>query len=335
MKTLSPVAVVALPLILFLAGCSDPFAGETLVALRVGGEPQAADWERAVPLDIEVWKGNVHVRPEIVALDGDTSHRSTPDCHHGPSSSDPVGMRLQALYNAEKIYLLLQWPDPTPDRDLGWWERQGDGWSARPMADDGVGLLWGPGARTEEGGGFRCQTACHMMEVDVYDGGTKMRMGMRGGPGQVLDLWRWRAGVTEPFQRADDMVVDGTGKRGDEGQELPSVNRSPSGPGPRQVGAESSPPYFLIEEPSGRQGDIASEALWKDGWWTLLLVRALDTMDPDDVVFTPGVRVPFSVSVFDNTFTEHHVLGGGAELLLWNGEARREDRRHRDEHLDF
>ena len=61
---------------------------------------------------------------------------------------------------------------------------------------------------------------------------------------------------------------------------------------------------------------------------------------PDDTVFTPGLAVPFSISVFDSTFTEHHVLDMSAELLLVK-EANQTDsstalnRRDRYEPLDF
>jgi len=255
-------------------------------------------------------------------------------------------VRIQALYNREELFLLLRWQDQTEDRELGVWETGPEGWTARPGADDGIALLWEPvrelagetgGTRGEDP--FRCQNACHMMEVDVYDGGTKMRMGMKAPDGQVMDLWRWRASVTERFGLADDMVIDEVGKRGDEGQILPRENRSTMAAGPETVGTGSLPnsgtPYYIVEAPGGRQGDVKAEARWEDGTWHLLLRRALDTADPDDVVYAPGGMVPFSVSVFDSTFSEHHVSGASAQLVLWQGIDKQSKRRNIDEPMDF
>jgi len=343
------LAIAALAVVLALnTGCSSPFAGDTLVARFVEGEPGQGDWERAVPLDLTVWKGNVNLPEEVLALDQETSHRSTPDCHHGPSTSDPVSVRIQALYNREELFVLLSWEDRTEDRELGTWEKGPQGWTARPGADDGLALLWEPVPETtaSEGDGdrFRCQYACHMMEVDVYDGGTKMRMGMRSPEGQAMDLWRWRASVTGSFGLADDMVMDENGKRGDEGQVLPRENRSDTAAGPSKAGpgkavlgtvSGSVAPYYIIEAPGGRQGDVRARARWEDGAWHLLLQRALDTADPDDLIYRPGDTVPFSISVFDNTFSEHHVSAGSALLVLWQDKGGEYQGRDLDEPMDF
>jgi hypothetical protein len=320
--------------------------------MRVKQEPGETHWERAVPLDLEVWMGNVNLRPEIVALDQETSHRSTAQCHHGPENSQPVKVRLQAWYTDRELYLRIRWPDATEDRDLGRWERRNGGWTARPGADDGIAILWGkaqpvadPDRVYNDGGGngrdgfreeFRCQKTCHMMEVDVYDGGTQMRMGMRYDGDTALDLWRWRAGVTDPFGLADDMVVDGQGKRGDRDMELMQQLPKPVGDPGERVAA----PYRETRRPTGRQAQVRTRSVWADGWWEVLFVRELSSSDPDDITFTPGMVVPFSISVFDSTFTEHHVLDLGARLFLADrtsnaGAMRNEDRRNRYEPLDF
>jgi hypothetical protein len=287
--------------------------------------------------------GNVNIRPEIVALDQETSHRSTAQCHHGPANSDPVKVRMKAFYNDRELYLKVRWSDATVDRDLGFWEKGPAGWLARPRADDGLAVLWGVARGGVAGGGvtgdgdgpekeFRCQRACHMMEVDVYDGGTQMRMEMRHDGAEVLDMWRWRAGVTAPFNRADDMVVDREGKRGDEGQVLLTTVHDPRGSG--------TVPYREVQRPAGRQGHVKAESRWVDGWWEVLFIRDLDTSDPDDTVFMPGLAVPFSISIFDSTITEHHVLDTSADLVLidrtFRGTGRAAaDRRRSDDPLDF
>lgn len=338
MKTVFITSFILFLPFLFLAGCSSHFAGDTLVALPVEGGPTGEDWERAVPLDMKVWMGNVNIAEEIISLDMETSHRSTPECHHGPSTSEPVDVRIQALYNREELFLLLRWTDQTMDRELGTWEKGPEGWNARPGADDGIAILWEqmkePAGSRDDEDSFRCQYACHMMEVDVYDGGTNMRMGMKTPEGEIMDLWRWRASVTGPFGLADDMVIDEKGKRGDEGQILPRENRSAVSTGPERISGSWSP-FYIVEEPRGRQGDVKAIGRWEDGEWRLSFRRALDTSDPDDVAHFPGSSVPFSVSVFDNTFSEHHVSESSAVLVLWKGEIMKNRRREIDEAMDF
>lgn len=311
-KLIRPVlGGVVLLALLTAAGCSGPFTGRELAALPVAREPTGEDWEKTVPLVVEAWMGNVHERPEIVALDRETSHRSTAQCHHGPSESDPVEVRLQALYSREEIFILAQWEDRTRDTDLGHWEKMAGGWAATPGADDGIALLWGPAVEGE----FRCQSACHMVDVEVFDGRREMQMRMMFAGEGIADLWRWRSGVTAPFGLADDMAVDRDGKRGDEGQALILENHPP--PTDAEAAAEGMTiPYVLIEPPGGDQADVRADGSWDRGHWKVLFRRRLVTGDGDDRVFTAGDRFGFGLGVFDNTFRDHHVVQEGLELRL-------------------
>ncbi len=302
---------ILISFVLTTAGCSGPFEGRELAALPVNGTPTIEDWERAVPLVVQAWMGNVNQRPEIVALDRETIHRSTAQCHHGPSVSEPVEVRLQALYTDEEIFILARWRDRTRDTDLGRWVRAGDQWAAAPGEDDGIAILWGPEGRSD----FRCQNTCHMVDVDVYDGAREMRMEMKlDGPGSA-DLWRWRSGLTGAFDLADDMIVDREGKRGDEGQTLARESRPPADPA-GLPDPEGPVPYLLIEKPRGGQADVRARWSWDRGWWKVMFRRRLTTGDSDDREFAAGDRIGFSLGVFDNTFSEHHVVEKGLELRL-------------------
>lgn len=303
--------LAACALVLFLTACASPWSGDRLVAGRVDGPPTESQWDQAVPLDVTVWKGNVHEPPELVAIDSETSHRSSADCHHGPSSSDPVQVRLAALASDTQLYLRVTWRDHTRDQDNGRWEKAAGEWEAWPGADDGVAILWG----VADSGPMRCQRSCHMMEVDVYDGGTQMRLGMRHDGDGILDLWRWRAGITGPYLLADDMVVDREGKRGDEGQVLAEENRRPGKPGPL-VSRGDGAPYYLVTAPRDREAQVKAQGMWDRGRWQVTFRRSLDTGDRDDVVFLPGAAIPFGISVFDNTRTEHHVTETGFNLVF-------------------
>ena len=307
------VLTFAVPLALVLAAtsCTGPFEGRELVALHVDGQPTREDWERAVPLVVKAWMGNVHERPEIVALDRETTHRSTPQCHHGPSESEPVEVRLQALFTGDEVFVLARWEDRTRDTSLGRWEKAAGGWAAAPDADDGIAIMWGPEGQRD----FRCQNTCHMVDVDVFDGSREMRMRMMVPGEKIADLWRWRSRVTAPFGVADDMVVDRDGQRGDEGQVLTRENRPPEIRGNASSG-EGPVPFFLVERPRGDQAQVRTVSSWERGWWTVLFQRRLVTGDGDDRNFSEGDRLEFSVGVFDNTFREHHVVKDGLELRM-------------------
>ncbi len=310
-------------------GCADPFAGDTLTALPVEGEPSEAEWDRAVPLRMEVWKGNVHLRPEVVALDQETSHKSTAACHHGTDNSAPVQVEVTALWSPRYLYFRVRWQDPTRDEALGWWEREGAGWVGRADDDDGVGILWGiPG---EEG--HRCQRNCHMEDVGLRDRATLLQMKMRTAPAGTYDLWRWRAASTAPFASADDMAVGIAGRVGDAGQTLPREQEPP----PAATGA--SAPRFLPQPPTGREADVAADSAWEDGWWTVTFRRALETGDPADLAHREGETVPFGVAVFDHTSLEHHVATEPRLLRLGvrgaPPPAREKDKRDDQDFLDL
>ncbi|MFA6149020.1 MAG: ethylbenzene dehydrogenase-related protein [bacterium] len=288
----------------------------TLAALPVAGEPSESDWAKAIPLDLTVWKGNIHLRPEIVTLDSETSHTSTAACHHGTANSPPVAVKLMALYSPEEIFLRAAWDDATSDGPgaLGEWVRKKNGsWTARFGADDGFAIMWGsPGEK-----GFRCQTSCHMIDVGISGSATLMQLKMIAPSGKRYDLWRWRGGITAPFGAADDMVVDNAGKRGDEGQVLPLLNRREDGnPARTKEGGEAAP-YYLTEAPHGSEADVKARGGWKDGRYSVVLRRRLVTGNPGDIAFrgTAG-EIPFSIAVFDYTFREHHVNAGSFRLRL-------------------
>ncbi|WP_342664859.1 ethylbenzene dehydrogenase-related protein [Meiothermus rufus] len=43
-----------------------------------------------------------------------------------------------------------------------------------------------------------------------------------------------------------------------------------------------------------------ARGVWKDGYWTLMLKRKLNTGSGNDVVFEPGRSITMSLAVYDN-----------------------------------
>lgn len=311
-NTVALLAVVVFTLV-GSSGCSGSFRGNVLAAVPIAAEPGEDDWERAVPLDLDVWMGNVHERPEIVTLDRQVSHRSTAACHHGPQKSRPVRVRLMALYSEKNLFLKAQWVDDTMDDDLGVWTRQDGIWVPRPGVDDGIAIIWG----AQSDGAFSCRSACHMAETDIFDGDTERRMTMMHTGEGILDLWRFRSAVTAPFGLADDMFIDRSGKRGDEEQTLVRDNRPEDLPDQSSDrGGEKQFPYYSVMPPYGMESDVKVVSGWERGVWTVLFQRRLDSGDIRDRVFAAGEEFPFAVAVFDNTWSEHHVSDRNLVLIL-------------------
>ncbi|MDA0999544.1 MAG: ethylbenzene dehydrogenase-related protein [bacterium] len=72
-----------------------------------------------------------------------------------------------------------------------------------------------------------------------------------------------------------------------------------------------------VDPPRGSRGDIDAKGVWKDGMWTLELRRKLDTGHPDDVVFVPGKKHAFGLSVHDNDGdVDHSYSIGSTQLIL-------------------
>ncbi|MBN2091534.1 hypothetical protein JW964_18115 [candidate division KSB1 bacterium] len=49
-------------------------------------------------------------------------------------------------------------------------------------------------------------------------------------------------------------------------------------------------PSYVLEDPLNSSGDIMAAGQWKDGFWTVELVRACKTKDENDVTFNPNER---------------------------------------------
>ncbi|MBI5682622.1 MAG: hypothetical protein HZC45_05600 [Deltaproteobacteria bacterium] len=72
---------------------------------------------------------------------------------------------------------------------------------------------------------------------------------------------------------------------------------------------DSIPGWFLQAEPKGSQTDVKAEGGWKDGMYTVVLKRKLNTGNADDKVFEPGKKYTVGFAVHDDAVTTrfHHI----------------------------
>lgn len=114
--------------------------------------------------------------------------------------------------------------------------------------------------------------------------GTKKPHFYRGGSSDQVHLWVWKADL------------DLAGGRGTE-----------------EGNARGWKQPIKLQAEDGQQ--IAGEAKWDQGRWTVVMKRPLNTGDKNDVQFEKGVFTPMSVNAWDGSNGEHGLIMG---LSTWH-----------------
>lgn len=222
---------------------------------------------------------------------------------------------MRAMYDDEFIYLHASWADKTESHVRGTWEFGEDGWSRQKGDEDRIAIAFNISSAKFDSEG--CDGFCHDDKLYAPEENSK------------IDLWHWKAARGGMFMSSDDQVLvynpEG-GRVNDAGRTVAgdNVNEGKTGPARRwkddadkrgPLNAETSTlidevfkpevgytvPYVLLRPGEGSRADIESRGEWKDGRWSVMLKRKLNTTHNDDAVFKPGERVSFGVSIFDNT----------------------------------
>lgn len=313
---------------------------DRLYALWLERAPQSDDWERALPRLITVKGGRVHKLNPLPDIDEDTVHVTTASCHHGSTPPAPLGVDVRAFYTNTDLYLRFSWLDPTRDEAIRQWQFNGKEWLAAPALEDGLGILWDSGDRFRQ---FTCSYACHIDGFGVAGANfhANNRMKLPRDEGIELDLWNWKAGRTARFGFADDRTLGFKGMEGDVPGEIFQENSRARSEGQgsiaifgigdtpvydqegRSIGKEFRPagsvaPGYISARPVGSRADVAAVTEYRDGRWTVILHRALQTTDRRDVVFTPGkmTGIAFGLSIMDDTIKEHYASIATEHLVL-------------------
>lgn len=324
--------------LLVQSGCKE-IPADRLYALHLEQAPDAAVWDRALPRLVTVKGGRVHKVDPLPDIDEDTVHTTTASCHHGASLPPPLEVDLRAFYTDHDLFLRLSWRDATRDLTMRQWRFDGKAWQSSTGLEDGLGLLWAP---SDAYGRFTCSYACHISDFGVsgasFHASNKMKLAQAG---TTLDLWNWKAQRTGRFGFADDRYLDVNGMQGDTPGELftensrfrlePEAGRVPFAEGDAPIyddeglpvgkefrSAGSTAPGYLTERPLGGRADVTAVADYRDGRWTVILRRSLDSGDPHDLRFVPGeaAGVAFGLSIMDDTLKEHYASVTEERLVL-------------------
>lgn len=235
------------------------------------------------------------------------------------SGGGPTEATVRAAYDHIYVYFQVVWEDPTAtesinkktwtyDADTETWSQSGN--------EDRVYFLWDINTQDFEKG---CNTFCHTeWEIDSHMG--------TNNPGDILDVWHWKAARTNPLGNADDKYWtslenakvfyydSGTVERtriADEGTGFDSGNKesglpmymNENDPGADNVflfvdeaipfdpdagwSDDDTIPGYVLSEATGSESDVEAIGIYTDGVWVVEFRRALFTGNPDDVVFLP------------------------------------------------
>ncbi len=258
-----------------LAGCatseeSGPAAAasNTLVVAKVAAAPRlaalAADpaWAQAKPLKVELTGG---------ANFGGTG---------GTTAT------LKAVYSGDRIYMLVQYADPTESLRRGPYQKQADGsWKALKSADNQGGdenayyedkwaFIWPINNSIK---GFEqqgCMVACHLGEAKPY--GNKYT----AAPGEIGDMWHMKGSRSGVVGKVDDQYLDHTQY---EGGKNPNAGRK-SDPG---VAAGD---YTAIKLVNGKPEFMAKDGKPGNGGGAYYVVQG-NEVPFNDSSFKPGDEV--------------------------------------------
>ena len=253
----------------------------------------------------------------------------------GPLVTTPIpptpAVTLRAAHDGSRLFLLAEWPDPSPSDERSRWSFSREGWSRRG-GDDLLLLLWDLGSPNPDGAS--CALLCHAEDA--------LQARMRTLAGRV-DAWIWSASRTGPAGFADDRSLgpvspeaegvsafaDDPGRpcflenrkadafepayvaSRDPGAIARALFRGPAGTGiALPASAEASPrsgekaPAWVLRPAQGSSADVTARSQFAEGSWTVLLSRPLATGDAEgDLDFSgfPGGRLAyFTVAVRDD-----------------------------------
>ena len=129
-------------------------------------------------------------------------------------TSNVPWVRISAVYDADRVSFLLEWPDADETRERSPWEFDGARWVRIPpevMYEDKAAMYW-PINDSPSFDARGCTAVCH------YGGGQSGAYREKGGQvgllsvgahrmerqGELADEWHWKAARTDIFAQMDD-----------------------------------------------------------------------------------------------------------------------------------
>lgn len=267
--------------------------------------------------------------------------------------ADGRTVSMKAAYSEKGINLLFKWRDATKDDCAPVWEFDGQAWMKTGFQDE-IAVFWNIDDSVAEFAGKGCAVVCH------HENGTSYMATNRRKESLDTWIWTAGASNPYGYMlddKLDDTVVKGDvtaafkAESGDPGfvfneneSAPPQVERRPikklregltveNTPYPTvsqmtditsfaafAAGAKE-PTVFFTSPPAGDTGDVNAKAVWKDSYWTMEVMRKLDTEQSGDIKFAPAagriIYGVFAMAIFEEDGqNKNHLSFGPASIGL-------------------
>ncbi|MBF0124443.1 MAG: hypothetical protein HQL60_03805 [Magnetococcales bacterium] len=194
---------------------------------------------------------------------------------------------LKAVYGGEQLFVLVQFPDKTENRDhkTQLWDEATKQYVTGPKREDTFVLKWS-------------------MEGDPVD------LSLSSDTPNKADVWFWKAYRTDHAGYADDKMdvysissLPQSKKRLSKKGNLFYLVRLGDAGQPAYDGAifdefvQPEMPGFVFHPPTGSRADVHAKGVWQAGVWTVEFGRKLQTGYTDDVQFNSQRRYQFGLSI--------------------------------------
>lgn len=228
---------------------------------------------------------------EVPVIDGNDNDRLWQDADALVTRDTLAGIDiyLKAAHTDKEIFFLVRFPDPDESRMHKNWK-----WDAERSVYD-------LGKDREDTFIFKWNMEAEPVDLSIY-----------ADNNYTADIWYWKAHRTDPVGYADDKShvfnsiasKNATRLTSRTGRtryllRLEDSGRSAYKSQIQTVYGVDSMPRFKNREPTASRADVKARGVWKEGWWTIELARALVTGYEDDIQFTDAKSFEFGVSRYE------------------------------------
>lgn len=268
---------------------------------------------------------------------------SSPTVASQKGHADGPEVKIQAVYDDKNLAMRIEWSDSSENVYHRAWSWDGSKFTRSDVQQDRMALLF-PIENNAKFAAKGCGVACHNNDDD----NKKWWMGSEAAD-QRYDLWQWTAANSNPNGQAQDQWMGQqedpanheSALHGDKltsGGSLSNINKAKDGPifmssvdlsaryimtgeqialDTTKLSKDTLIPASVLAPWVGSRGDIQAQGTWKDGKWTVVLLRALNTGNDEDLAFTPPKSYPFGIALFDHIDQLDHTVTPQVLVLEW------------------
>lgn len=202
------------------------------------------------------------------------------------------------------IYVAARWPDDAPDNDYRPWKWRGQKYQRSKTRDDMFALRFALAGKFNRS---MIADANYQVDVWVWSAGRSNRAGNASDYKHTISLKMIEDVAEYETESGSTVYID---RDKDEGY----IGFSTLKPGKTKTAASRQSIDFS-RKGSGSVADVTARGVWNGGFWSLEMVRLLDTKHDDDVKLFAGQKILGQIAVFNKSGDQHKSV---SEPLLFS-----------------